>query len=245
MAQTEFETRRELLRAAEASVGSARADVQRAEAALIQAGGPPPQAAVELRSPITGVVLERQRESEAIVPPGEPLLSVGDPAELEIVADFLSADAVRIAPGQQVQIEHWGGDRPLRGEVRLIEPSGFTKISALGVEEQRVNVIVDFVDPRELWQELGHGYRVTVRVVVWHGEDVLAVPTSSLFRRDGAWEVFVLEEGRARRRAVDIGHRNPLLAEVLAGVEAGQAVVAYPGDRVEDGVAIEPRQASR
>lgn len=242
-AETEVESRRKAVDAARFAQAAAGHDAEMARAALVQRSGRE-AGVLTLRSPVDGVVLQRHRESEAVVGPGEPLLSVGDPADLEVVADFLSADAVRIAAGQPAVVEQWGETEPLRAVVRRVEPHGVTKISALGVEEQRVDVVLDLVGPPERWARLGDGYRVQVRVVVWSGNDVLTVPTSSLFRRDGAWEVFVAEGGVARRRPVEIGRRNPLLAQVTGGLEEGDQVVAYPSDEVEDGVKLAPREPS-
>ncbi|MCP4654223.1 MAG: efflux transporter periplasmic adaptor subunit, partial [bacterium] len=162
-------------------------------------------------------------------------------AELEIVSDLLSTDAVKIRRGNPVLIEQWGGDRPLRGLVRRVEPSGFTKISALGVEEQRVNVVIDFEDPREGWEALGDGYRVEVRVVIWERDEVLKVPTSSLLRAGDGWAVFAVEEGKAVLRPLEIGRRNGLEAEVLSGLGEGDQVIVHPSDAVADGVAVMAR----
>jgi HlyD family secretion protein len=188
-------------------------------------------------------VLKRLRESEAIVPAGEPLLEIGDPRKLEIVSDFLSTDAVRIRPGDPVSIERWGGEGPIRGCVRRIEPAGFMKISALGVEEQRVNVIIDFDDPFEAWKRLGDGYRVEVRVIVWQSEGVLRIPTSSLFRRGEDWAVFVVEDGRARLRRVEVGRRNGVQAQVLKGIDEGEVVIIHPSDTLEEGSRVTAREA--
>ena len=155
---------------------------------------------VAVKSPADGVVLRRLRESESVVPAGEPLLEVADPAELEIVSDLLSSDAVKVSAGDPVRIEQWGGDAVLDGRVRRVEPSGFTKISALGVEEQRVNVIVDFTDPRAAWDQLGDGYRVELAIVVWQDDDVLQVPTSALFRRPERMGAAAEEGSRRWRR---------------------------------------------
>jgi HlyD family secretion protein len=194
-----------------------------------------PAERVPVRSPVDGRILKVDHECEGPVRTGEALLEVGDPAALEIEVDVLSADAVRIRPGMPVLFERWGGEQPLEGVVRTVEPVGFTKISALGVEEQRVLVISDFSSPREQWQRLGDGYRVEARFVLWHEEDVLQVPDSSLFRHDGGWAVFVIDDGRARRRPVSVGQRNGLVAQVLDGLEAGERVINHPGDDVEDG----------
>ncbi len=232
----------EALRAAESGVRAAEYELQAARAALTDAAGrrdtgPP----VAVRAPVTGVVLRRLRESEAIVPAGEPLVELGDPQNLEVVADLLSTDAVRVPAGGRVLIEGWGGDRTLHGLVRRVEPSGFTKVSALGVEEQRVNVLVDFEDPAAAWQALGDGYRVEIRVIVWERDDVLKVATNSLFRVGDEWAVYVVEDGRARRRSVRVGQRNGLEAEILSGLEAGERIILHPGDLVQDGAAVAPR----
>jgi HlyD family secretion protein len=208
-----------------------------------QGGGTPLSSApsIHLRSPIDGVVLRRLRQSEAVVPMGEPLLEVADPADLEVVADFLSTDAVRMQPGLPALIDQWGGDEVLRGQVRRIEPAGFMKISALGVEEQRVNVVVDFEDARDAWESLGDEYRVEVRVVIWQSDDVLKVPTSSLFRHGDGWAVFAVADGEARLLEVEVGHRTGLHGEVLSGLGAGDQVIAHPPESIADGVRVEQR----
>jgi HlyD family secretion protein len=162
---------------------------------------------------------------------------------MEIVSDLLSTDAVKVKPGAPVLIDQWGGERTLRGRVRLVEPSGFMKISALGVEEQRVNVIVDFEDPAQAWEALGDGYRVEVRVVIWQADDVLKVPASSLFRSGDKWAVFAVDSGRARLRTVELGRRNGLFGQVLSGLEAGQAVVVHPSDSLTDGARVARRES--
>ncbi len=251
IAQQEFEsaesqarTSEESLRAAEFSVESADHEVTVARARLLSTSREPgsAQQPIILRAPITGVVLKRLRESEAIVPAGEPLLELGDPRQLEIVSDFLSTDAVRMRPGYPVQIERWGGENAVHGRVRRIEPSGFMKISALGVEEQRVSVIIDFDDPFEAWNKLGDGYRVEVRVIVWQSDAVLKVATSSLFRRGENWAVFVAENGRARLRTVEVGPRNGSEAQVLKGLSEGQIVIVHPSDTIKDGSRITARE---
>jgi HlyD family secretion protein len=220
-----------------------RRELESARAHMIQPGQPSVRSAsccVEVRSPITGRVLKIVAESEQVVQAGAPLLEIGDPRDLEIVVDFLSRDAVRIKPGQPARIESWGGEKILNARVKQIEPTGFTKVSALGIEEQRVKVILDFTAPESEWQELGHGYRIIARVVVWHGEGVL-VPLGALFRQGESWAVFVVEDGRAHRRLVKIGERNLHAARVIDGLRPGERVVLHPSDRVADGVRIEPR----
>ncbi|MCZ6506488.1 MAG: HlyD family efflux transporter periplasmic adaptor subunit [Acidobacteria bacterium] len=232
-------TRREALEAAQYLIGNARGALLVARSRLVQvAGSGDPDRAIILRSPVDGVVLRRLRESEAIVPAGEPLLEIGDPEQLEIVTDYLSKDAVRLRPGQRVLIERWGGDKPLKGRVRRVEPSGFTKISALGVEEQRVNVVIDLIEPPSVWSGLGDGFRVETRVVTWEGTDVVKVPTGALFRSEEAWAVFVVVGGKATLRTIDIGERNPRGAQVLAGLDPGDEVVVHPSDSLADGTPV-------
>jgi HlyD family secretion protein len=242
-AELQVETDRESLRSAEFAVKTAQSDLEQARARLMQDGGGSSRPPIEIRAPIGGVVLRRLHESEAIVAAGEPLIEVADPDQLEIVSDFLSTDAVKIQPDQRVLIEQWGGEGSLQGVVRRVEPYGFTKISALGVEEQRVNVVIDFDDAREAWDVLGDGYRVEVRVVVWERESVVKVPTSALFRSGSAWAVFAVADGKAAERAVEIGQRNGLEAEVISGLAEGDPVIVHPGDRIADGVKIEERSS--
>jgi HlyD family secretion protein len=233
--QTELELADAAVRAAEFARAQAEHEVGVARARLA-----PPTAGVSgdevVTAPVSGIVLRRHRESQSVVPAGEPLVEIGNPGELEIVADFLSADAVRIRPGQPVRIEQWGG-APLTGHVRHVEPSGFTRVSALGVEEQRVNVIFDFVD--EPPEAIGDNFRVEVRVIVDRREQVLMVPLGSLFRRDEAWTAFAVVDGRATRRTVAIGARSRTHAEVLSGLDEGSLVVLYPPDTLADDVRVE------
>ncbi len=195
---------------------------------------------VPITSPVDGRILEVIHKSEGVVQPGQALVEIGNPADLEIAADFLSADAVQIEPGQQALIEDWGGE-PLEGTVRRVDPAGFTKVSALGIEEQRVNVIVDFDVSAEDRRRLSHGYRVEVRVVLWQDDDALKLPLTALFRDGERWAVFVEEKGRASLRHIEIGQRNGVEAEIVGGVEAGMKVVRHPSDQVSDGVLIEAR----
>jgi len=196
---------------------------------------------VPISAPVDGRVLRVLQESEGVVSAGEPLLEIGDPADLEIVVDLLSADAVKVVAGQRVVIEGWGGENSVAGRVRRVEPFGFTKISALGIEEQRVNIIIDFTSPREQWARLGHGYQVDLRIVLWEGADVIKLPLTALFRDGDQWAVFVESAGRAERRKVELGRRNGLEAEVIEGIEVGEQVVMHPGDKVVDGVRVRTR----
>jgi HlyD family secretion protein len=199
-----------------------------------------PAERVLVRSPIDGRVLDIPRECEGPVRTGEALLTVGDPSLLEVEVDVLSADAVKIRPGMRVMFERWGGEPALQGVVRTVEPVGRTKVSALGVEEQRVLVIADFTSPPALWQRLGDGYRVEARFVLWQEEQVLQVPASSLFRHGDGWALFVMQRGRAERRQVELGQRNGLAAQILAGVQAGEWVINHPNDEVEHGGRVKP-----
>jgi HlyD family secretion protein len=192
-------------------------------------------------APVDGVVLRRIRESETVVPAGDPLVEIGDPARLEIVVDLLSGDAVRVKPGARALVDQWGGERTLEARVRRVEPSGFTKISALGVEEQRVNVILEFVDPVEAWKALGDGYRVEPRIVLWESENVLKVPTGALLRTGERWGVYLIRDGRAALTPITIGHQNGQEAEVVAGLDPGAVLILHPGDTIADGVRVAPR----
>ena len=154
---------------------------------------------------------------------------------------MLSADAVRIAPGTRVLFTRWGGDQPLEGRVRVVEPTGFTKISALGVEEQRVRVIADLTSPEDQWQRLGDGYRVEASFILWESDSALQVPASALFRHQDKWAVFVVENGVAHRRVVEAGHRTGLAVEILSGLKEGERVITHPDDAVEDGKRVAPR----
>ena len=172
------------------------------------------------------------------------MVEIGDPTSLEIVADFLSADAVRIEPGQRVVVDQWGGPRPLNGRVERIEPFGFTKVSALGIEEQRVNVVIAFADPPKDWARLRHGFQVEARVVLWEDPAALKAPLTALFREGASWAVFAVEAGRARLRPVQIGHKTDLEVEIVDGLTEGAAVVRYPNDRILPGAKIIPRNRS-
>ena len=196
---------------------------------------------IAIRAPVSGRILRILHKSEGVVAAGEALLEIGDPEDLEIVVDLLSNDAVRVAPGQRVVIEEWGGEAPLRGWVRRVEPYGFTKVSALGIEEQRVNVIVDLESPPEERKALGHGYRVEARIVLWEGRDVLTAPLGALFRDGEHWAVFVAVDGRAEIRHVALGRRNTLKAEITDGLTDGERLVLHPSERIVDGIRIRAR----
>jgi HlyD family secretion protein len=232
------------LEAARFRVQSAERDRLAVQAELEYAGEPAPgeQGRLELTAPADGVVLKRESESARVVHAGELILEIGDPGALEIAVDVLSADAVRLAVGMRVWIERWGQSSPLEARIKRIEPVAFTKISALGVEEQRVWVIVALTAPRADWSRLGDGYRVNARFVLWEAEDVLQVPTSSLFRHGEGWAVLRAVDGRARLTPVEIGRRGALRTELRRGLEIGAAVIVHPDRELADGTRVERRQ---
>jgi HlyD family secretion protein len=245
--RTEHEERRtaQALRAAEFALQVAQFELEMAKAVLIRtrprgANDQGPER-LELRSPVSGRVLRVYQESARVVEPGLALIELGDPAEMEVEIDVLSSDAAAIRPGAKVWLEHWGGEQPLQARVRLVEPSGFTKISALGVEEQRVNVIADFVGPPESRVQLGDAYRVEARIVTWESPDVLKVRAGCLFRHGGKWAVYLAEGAFANLRSVEIGKNNGLEAEVLTGLQAGDRVLLHPSDKITDGTRVAPR----
>lgn len=252
ISQREFDAARRAYDAGKAVLESARAALQvrsfelesarnqlLSPAATLQQ--PRGEQLIPIRAPLTGRVLRVPNRSERVATAGEPLVEIGDPGDLEIVVDLLSSDAVKVAAGDRVWIERWGGAEVLEGEVRRVEPFGFTKVSALGIEEQRVNVIVDFVTPSDVWQRLGHGYQVDVRIVLWERADVLQLPLTTLFRDGPGWAVFVASDGRAEKRAVEVGMRNGVDAQIVAGLESGETVIRHPSDRIAEGVRIRDR----
>jgi HlyD family secretion protein len=225
------------LEAAKFSAQAAASEVKVARAGLVGIeGGSLQPMVITIHSPVSGCVLQLVEKSERVVQAGAPLLIIGDPRNLEIVTDVLTTDAVNIKSGAPVDLQGWGGDHPLHARVRLVEPSGFTKVSALGVEEKRVNVIADFVDPP---RGLGDGYRVGTSIVTWEARDVLKIPGSAAFREPDGWSVFVIEAGKARRRAIKIGHRNQTDAEVLGGLTAGDEVILHPSNQLSDRVRVQ------
>jgi len=228
---------------AEFAVRVAEFEIAQTRAALVQVQRPAGESPEPLRivSPVDGYVLNVFQESARAIAAGEPIMEVGDPRDLEAEIELLSSAAVAVAPGAEVSIEQWGGETPLRGRVTVVERAGFTKISALGVEEQRVRVRVDFLDPTPPGRELGDRFRVEARIVTWRSGDVLLVPTGALFRRGGDWMTFVVEGGRARARAVEIAHHNGSAAEVLKGLEPGHHVIVHPPDSVNEGVRVTER----
>lgn len=200
------------------------------------------QSAVYISSPVSGNIFKIYRESEGAVNTGEPLLDIGNAENLEVLVEVLSSDAVKINKGTQVLFKRWGGEEPLLGVVRVVEPAGFTKISSLGVEEQRVLIIADITSPHDIWRVLGDGYRLEAHFIVWEGKDILQVPASALFRSGKEWAVFVNDNGRARERAVEVGQRNGLTAEIISGIKANEKVIAHPDESISDGTRIKSRK---
>ncbi len=234
-------TAREAVNAAGFAAAAAAADLERTRARLLPTSLDGGGRVVTVTAPVTGVVLKRFLDSEGVVPAGAKLVELGDPSHVEIVADLLSSDAVRVRPGMRVGLTEWGGDRAMGGVVERVEPGAFTKVSALGVEEQRVNVIIDVDDDRAAWSAMGDGFRVEVAITIWHADDVLTVPTGALFRAGADWAVFVVTDGRARRTVLTLGHRTPLAAEVAAGLDAGARVIVHPPDTLADGDRVTAR----
>ena len=239
-ADTAVRVAEEASRAAEFTLTRSQHELELARARLTGPvlGG---RATVDVVAPVSGVILKRLRESETVVPTSDPILEIGDPSKLEIVADFLSTDAVQIRPGTPVLIEQWGGGEALNGRVRRVEPSGFMKVSALGVEEQRVNVLIDFVDPPSAIKALGDAYRVEVRVVTWQRDSVVKVPVGALFRRGEGWALFLVDQNAVKLQPVKLGQRNDTEGEILDGLSEGQTVVLHPPDTLQDAMRIKAR----
>lgn len=255
-AELEDAQRREEYNAAKLAVDIARFELEWNRLAMWQVkppvtkdGTPDPNPAqlpnYDIFAPISGKVLRKFKESATPITAGTPIVEVGDPQRLEMEIDVLSSDAVQIPPQAKVIVNAWGGPHALHGIVRTVEPAAFTKISALGVEEQRVYVIVDLIDPPDRRPSLGDGYRVEVEIILWENSDVLKVPTSALFRKAGQWAVFKVVDGEAHQQLVEIGHRNGLEAEVLKGLSEQDIVIVHPSDRISDGVKIAVRTATK
>jgi HlyD family secretion protein len=235
----------------EAGLASAKAqlEVRRNERASVAARAAEPSnesvtshaCCIQLRTPVTGKILKIVQESEGVVVAGAPLVEIGDPLDLEMVADLLSTDAVLIVPGARVRIDGWGG-APIQATVTRVDPAGFLKVSALGIEEQRVRTTIDFTDGADIWGRLGHDYRVIVHVTIWSSSDALTVPVAALFRQGDVWAVFAIREGRAQVTPITVGQRNNRVAEVLSGLSAGDRVVLHPSDRVKDGARVAQRE---
>lgn len=241
--RAQLEAARTRVSTGEALLQQTRAEVSRLRAALMQPSGAGNGGLVAVRAPSGGSVLTVVNESEGVIAEGTPLMTIGDPRRIEAVVDLLSREAVRVKVGDRVEITQWGGPDPLVGYVKLVEPFGRLKVSALGIEEQRVNVIVGFgsADAGKV-ARLGHGYQIDATIILWSRRDALRVPIGALFRgTDGAWRVFVVEHGRARQRKLAIGHLNDEFGEVLAGLADGEAVVLNPSNSLKDGARITAR----
>ena len=232
------------LRAAQFQDHAAEHEIEQAKVLLAQfhngGGGAPPER-WNVTAPVAGLVLKVTQESEMVVQPGTPILEIGNPRDLEVVVDVLSTDAVEIHPGAQVAIEHWGGPGVLAGRVRRVEPAAFTKISTLGVEEQRVNVLIDIAAPEKDWAGLGDAFQVDARITVFSSDDATIVPAGALFRTGENWNVYVVNDGRAQRRSVNLLRRSGRFAAVTAGVRRGDRVIVYPSDRIAPDVRVETR----
>lgn len=229
------------VRAAEFSLQVADYEIVQAQAALARPTDPGAGGVVEVRSPVSGRVLRVMQESQTVVAPGTPLVEIGDPTDIEIEAEILSRDAVTIDVGDVVEIDQWGGVDPLEARVRRVEPAAFTKVSALGVEEQRVIVLSDLVEVPETAKTLGDRYRVEVRVAIWHTDDALIVPAGGLFREGNAWKAFVYRHGKATMTAVDAGRSDGRFTEILGGISAGDELLIHPPDNVVDGTRVRKR----
>ena len=226
------------LRAAEFALQVIDHELAQALAVLEQPASGATDPVVEIKSPVTGKVLTVMQESETMMSPGQPIIEVGDPADIEIEAEILSRDAVTIEAGDEVLIEQWGGADTLKGRVRRVEPAAFTKVSALGVEEQRVIVLIDLQAADGKAKALGDRFRVEVRVAVWHADDVLVSPAGALFREGNQWKTFVMRGGRARLTSVEVGHSDGRFSQILSGLALGDKVLLHPPDTVVDGSAV-------
>jgi HlyD family secretion protein len=236
----DFESAQMRETAAAREVVAAEGILRAANAELALAAPGPANSLIEVRAPVAARVLHVFQESERPVTAGTPLLDIGDPADLEVVIELLSRDGAALTPGTRVELDQWGGPQPLQAKVRLVEPAAFTKISALGVEEQRVNVVADITTPLAERLTLGDNFRVEARVIVWESDKALKVPVSSLFRRGSTWSAYVVRSGRARLVPVSVGRTSGLETQVLEGLHEGDEVILYPGDRVKDGERVEP-----
>jgi HlyD family secretion protein len=242
-ARVEFQKARAQHRAAQQAVAQARGELDAARSRLAPTSGAPDSLPTRtpIRAPTNGQLLRVHQKSAGVVQAGTPLVTVGNPDSLEVAVDVLSSDAVRITQGTPVELVRWGGAGTLAGRVRAVPPQGRTEVSALGVEEQRVEVLVDLTSAPAQWTALGAGYRVVARFITWAGADVLQVPQSALFRHDGGWAVFAVQDGRAVRRPVEVGHRSGLRVQILDGVSEGDRVITHPGKELSAGARVEAR----
>ncbi len=254
ISQSEFEQAQQQAESADAALDNAKAAISlreaeraNAQAALIgvEGAGQGASASIDIKAPINGRILQVLQESEVVVAAGTPIIEIGNiDDDLEIIVELLSTDAVQVTEGDRVIIQNWGGAESLAGVVARIDPFGFTKFSALGVEEQRVNAIIRFTDRDSEKIKLGHGFRVEVRIVIWEGNDTVIVPSSALFRNSGQWAVFIVENATARLRDVEIGRNNGTQSNVIAGLAPDDRVVLYPAAELEDGTRVVSRQKS-
>lgn len=244
-ARLSHKTKQAVHNSAKAEVEVKRQELARALAGLIEPtneeGSVGDHCCIQIKSPESGKVLKILVESEQVVATGTALLEIGNPKDLEVVIELLSSDAVKVKEGAVAYIERWGGNGDLKARVRRIEPAGFKKVSALGIEEQRVNVRLDFLGAAEHWQRLGHDYRVFARIVTWHSDNVLRVPIAALFREKNDWAVFVFADGKAQLRLIKIGERNQHIAEITSGLSEGDRVILHPSDRISDGTDVVER----
>ena len=242
-ARVEFRKAKAQHQAAQQAVAQAQGELEAARSRLGPTGTSVDSlvSRTSVRAPTDGQILEVHQESAGVVQAGTPLVTVGNADSLEVAVDVLSSDAVGITEGTPVELVRWGGEGTLNGRVRAVPPQGRTEVSALGVEEQRVEVLVELIDPPSRWAQLGTGYRVVARFVTWAGGDVLQVPQSSLFRHDGGWAVFVVRDGRAVRQPVAVGHRSGLRAQITEGLREGDRVITHPGEGLSDGTRVEAR----
>ena len=245
IAETAFKTREAANQAALASLAMRRFELERARVGL---AGPESNVevltcCVQIVAPVGGRVLRVLRNSSGLVGGGEPLIEIGDPDALEVVVDLLTTDAVLVSEGAEVAIVGWGEDQSLTGRVRRVEPYGFTKVSALGIEEQRVNVRIDFESPSEAWRQLGHAFRIEARIVVWSADAAVKAPLSAIFRSGDDWATFVDVDGRAELRLIQVGHRSDEEVEVLSGLQPGDRVIVRPSSDLRDGLSIQERVA--
>jgi HlyD family secretion protein len=243
-AQMRAETSAQDARAAEFGLRIAEFELQQARAVLSRGQPGGSTEPLVITAPVDGKILRVMQESARVVSAGFALMEVGDPTDLEARIEVLSRDGVAVRPGARVMLEQWGGSEPLNARVRLVEPSAFTKISALGVEEQRVYVIADFTDPLERRATLGDNYRVEARIVIWENAQALRAPAGAVFQRGGEWKVFMVDGGRARLRTISVGRSNGVQTEILSGLEEAARVVVYPGDKVAEGTRVTPLSIS-
>lgn len=244
-AESEAKKARAVQRSAKAAVDVSHAEFERTKTTLqnfTPSGRTEKHDTIFVSSPVGGIIFRIYRDSEGAVNAGEPLMDIGDAKNLEVRVEVLSSDAVKIKKGTTVLFKHWGGDGTLTGIVRIVELAGFTKVSSLGVEEQRVLVIADITSPPEIWRVLGDGYRLETHFVVWEGNAILQVPASALFRSGKEWMVFVEDNGKARQRTVEVGQRNGLAAEIISGLKEKEKVIAHPDDSISNGKHIRPRK---